>query len=161
MIVTNRDELDFVFPPDSMVDSSESPEHRSKKLSIGLQYFLNGYDVDVEVYCHGYFIDVVAVNDSETVAVEIGQTTKDKVKLLTEEFDTFIHKSFTRNGEVIKSVRTRDGSTTIRVDEDTRDKLNELVEYYNEHERGSFSQKTVINMLIDEKHSNVFVQNTD
>lgn len=46
--------------------------------------------------------------------------------------------------------------TTVRLDEEQRDRLNELVEHYGEKWPGEVSQRVILNMLIDDRYYEVF-----
>lgn len=155
MSFTPHQELDFVFPSDDMLDANESDEHRHKKLALALKYHHLGYDVDVEVFEGRYFIDVVARRDGEVVAVEVGNTTEEKYEHLNKYYSEVVHVGYIREGTKVKSVRRKENSKTVRVDESCRDKLNELVEHYNNTCSGEHTQKTVAGRLIKLCHQDI------
>lgn len=79
MIINSITRFDLVTDSDSLKHHTESRNHYLKKKQIASEYLENGYVVGVEEQVYGYVVDVIAVNDTEVIVIEVGSCKNDKI----------------------------------------------------------------------------------
>lgn len=100
---TSKDSIGYL--SDDMLRGNETPQHAIKKREKGMELVHEGYKVAFEKKYNDYVIDIIAINGKETLLVEVGKTTKDKMETLREDSSVkVINVPYVRDGKAVSGV---------------------------------------------------------